>query len=65
MHGPVRQRPDGCVLRRGLLDRAADIIAARARSESLIRYSDVPTQKHMRHAPPQEPNRAQIISESV
>ena len=36
MHGPVRRRPDGCGLGRlgGLLDRAADIIAARARSDS-------------------------------
>ena len=34
----------------GLLDRAADTIAAWARSESLLRYSDVSTHMHMSHA---------------
>ena len=61
IHGSVRRRPDGCGLGRGLLDWAADIIAARARSESLIRHSDVFTHMHMSHAPPPEPNRARII----
>ena len=46
MHEPVRRHPDGCGLGRRLLDRAADIIAARARSEALLRHSDV----HMSHA---------------
>ena len=42
MHGPAWRRPDGC----GLVDRAADAIAARERSESLLRYSDVITHMH-------------------
>ena len=61
LHGPVRRRPDGCGLGRGLLDRAADIIAARARSESLPRHSDASTHMHMSHAPAPEPNRARMI----
>ena len=61
MHGSVRRRPGGCGLGRGLLDRAAGTIAARARSESLLRHSDVSTHMHMSHAPPPEPNGARII----
>ena len=61
MHGQARWRPDGCGLGRGLVDRAADFIAARARSESLLRHSDVSTHMRMSHAPPPEPNRARII----
>ena len=52
---PVRRRPDGCGLVR--LDWPADLIAARARSESLLPHSDVTTHMHMSHAP----NRALII----
>ena len=61
-YGSVRRRPDsdGCGLGRGLLDRAADITAARERSESLLRYSDVITHSHMSHAPPPKPNAARI-----
>ena len=61
MHGSVRRRPNGCGLGRGLLDRADDITAARERSESLLRYSDVITRMHTSHAPPLEPNRAWIV----
>ena len=61
MHGPVRRHPEGIGLGRGLLDWAADIITARARSESLLRHSDVSTHMQMSHAPPPEPNRALII----
>ena len=57
MHGPVRRRPDGCGLGRGLLDRAANITAARESSESLLVYSHVITHIYTSHAPPQEPNR--------
>ena len=54
MHGPVRRRPDGCGLGRGLLGRAddSDITAARRRSESLLRCSDVIARMHTSHAPP-------------
>ena len=51
----------GCGLGRGQLDRACDITAARERSESLLRYSDVITHMHASHAPPPEPNRARIV----
>ena len=40
---------------------AADIIAARARSESLLRHSDVSAHIHTSHAPPPEQHRARII----
>ena len=49
---------EGCWLGRGLLDRATDTIAARARSESLLQPSDVIAHMHMSHAPPPEPSRA-------
>ena len=51
LHGSVRRRPDGCGLRRGLPDRAADIVAAQERSESLRRSSDVIAHTHPSHAP--------------
>ena len=62
-HQSVRRRPDVYGLGRGLLDRAADIAAARERSESLLRYpgSDVIAHMHTSHAPPPEPNRARIV----
>ena len=47
---------DDCGLGRGLLYRAANIIAARARSESLLRYSDVTDHMHTNHAPLPETN---------
>ena len=56
-------RPDVCGLERGLLDRADsdDITAARERSNSLLRYSDVITHTHTSHAPPPQPNRARLV----
>ena len=59
MYGSVRRRPDGCGLGRVMLDRAADLTAARERSESLLRYSEVITRMQMN--PPLEPNRARIV----
>ena len=41
-------------------DRAADIIAALERSESLPRYSHVIAHMHTSHAPPLEPNKVKI-----
>ena len=61
IHGPVRRRPDGCGLGRGLLDRADNITAARERSESLLGYSGVITHMHTSHAPPPGLFRARIV----
>ena len=52
---PTLWRLDGFWLGQGLLDQAANIIAARARSESPLLYSDVTDHMHTNHAPPPQP----------
>jgi hypothetical protein len=54
MFGPGRRRPDGYGLGRGLLDRAADIIAAR--NALRVTVSDVTIHITI-HAPPPVPKR--------